>query len=110
MQHPEAQDQEHQQNDGDTHAHQHWPACQGQAEHCQWGQEEEEDEVEDCEPAILGRDVAQAFSQTDGQAGEWNWVPQQYSRDVEEEMAQGNLKQRGEEEEEGGGRVGYGER
>lgn len=94
LQHPDAHDQEHQQDDGHAHAHQHWPARQRQAEHRQRGQEEEEDEVEDREPAILGRDVAQAFSQTDGQSGEWDWVPQQDSGDVEEKMAQGNLKLR----------------
>lgn len=33
LQHPDVQDQEHQQNDGHAHAYQHWPAGQRQVKH-----------------------------------------------------------------------------
>lgn len=83
---------EDQEDDGHPHAHQHRPAGQREAEHGQRGQEEEEEQVEDGEPAVLGRDGAQSLGQADGQAGEGDRVPQNDARDVEEEVAQGDLK------------------
>lgn len=74
-----------------THTHQNLPTCQRQAEDKERQNKEAADDVDCCKPAVGGRDVAQAFSQSDRDAGEGDWIPQNDARDVEQEVHEGNL-------------------
>lgn len=53
LQEPEGHHEKKHEDDGHPDAHQHGPASQGEAKHCQRDQEEEEDQVEDGKPAVL---------------------------------------------------------
>ena len=83
------------QGDGDADGGQHVPAQDGQAEDPQGQQEEHADEVDDGEPAVLGRGVAQELGGRDGRAEEGQRVEDDDARDVEEEVAEGHLQRAG---------------
>lgn len=76
---------------GRSHADQHPPACQGEAEDEQGEEEEAADDVDHSKPAVGGSDVAQGFSHPDGEPSEGDGVPQDDARDVEQEVYEGDL-------------------
>lgn len=76
-----------------THTYQHLPASQWQAEDKEWQKEKAADDVDSSKPAVGGGDVAQTFSQPDGEAGDGDWIPEKDARDVEQEVDKGNLVQ-----------------
>ena len=81
--------------DGDENGGQHVPAQDGEAEDGQREQEEHADEVDDGEPAVLGRSVAQELGGGDGRPEEGQGVEDDDARDVEEEVAEGHLQRPG---------------
>lgn len=87
-------DQQGEEQRGDqrrAHAHQHRTPSQRQAEYKERQEEEAKEDVDDSEPAVRRGDVAQAFSHSDGNAGQGDWIPQNDARDVEQEVHKGNL-------------------
>lgn len=70
----------------------HPPAGQREAEHQRRQQQEAEEEVEDGEPAVLGRALAQDARHPDGETQGGEGVPEQDAQDVEEEVAEGDLR------------------
>lgn len=88
-------DDDHEDRQGDqwhADAHQDLPARHRQAEDGQREDQEAHKEVEGGEPAVLGGAVAEASRQPDGQPREGDGIPQQDAHDVEEEVAEGDLK------------------
>lgn len=87
--HDHKDDQHH---DGHAHAHHGDPAGHGQAEHGQGDDQEAQDEIEDGEPAVFGRAVPQPPSEPYRYSHEGDWVPDDDTHDIEEEMAESNLR------------------
>lgn len=77
---------------GHSNPHQHRPARDGEAQDRQREEEKAQEEIQRCEPAVLGRAVAQSFGQSDGDAREGDGIPQQDPADVEEEVTERNLE------------------
>lgn len=84
---------DNQHNDGHADANQDLPAGQRQAEHSHGHNQEAQDEVEGGKPAVLGRMVSKPSGQPDGHPHEGDWIPQQDTHDVEEEMTKCNLEE-----------------
>lgn len=92
LQHVDNGDDDEKGHERARHAHQDLPSSQRQTEDEERQQEEAEDDVDRGEPAVGGRDVAQGFGQSDGESGEWNRIPQNNARDVEQKVYEGNLE------------------
>lgn len=93
LHHIDDDDHNEQRHEGHGHAHQDLPAGHGQAKYGQGKYQEAKDEVKDGKPAVLGCAVPQPSGQPDGQPHERDGVPNCNAKNVEEEMAECNLKE-----------------
>lgn len=92
LHHIDDDDHNEQRHEGHGHAHQDLPAGHGQAKYGQRQHQEAKDEVKDGKPAVLGCAVSQPSGQPDGHPHEREGVPNCNAKNVEEEMAEGNLE------------------
>lgn len=76
---------------GATDAGHHLPARQREAQHQRWKEQETEQEVQHSKPAVFGRALPQDVSHPDWQTHEGKRIPQQDTKDVEDEVTQSNL-------------------
>lgn len=77
---------------GSSYSHHDLPPSHGEPEDQRRQKEETNDQVEHCEPAVLGGALPKGLGHADGQACARDGVPQEDTKDVEEEMAESNLK------------------
>ena len=71
----------------------------GESEHDTGQHEEHQHQIDDGEPPVLGRGVAQQFGHRDGYASHGRYrVPQEYAEYVEEEVSQRHLGVRNQDE------------
>lgn len=79
-------------DDGHQHRQHEGGAHQRDAEDEEGKDEEHGQQVHDGEPAIAGGDVAEHLGQWNGQTHARDGIEEQYAREVEEEMTQGQLQ------------------
>ena len=78
--------------DGTSYTEQHFPTEKRQSEDRSRKNEEHSEEINECEPTVLGRLVAQGFCHGDGDVShEGDRIPDEDSHDVEEQVAHGDL-------------------
>lgn len=79
---------------GKANTQKDWPACQWQTKYKQRQKKEADEKIKYSKPSVLGCYVPQSLAHPYWEPGERQRVKQNYPRDIEEKVAQGNLKEK----------------
>ena len=97
LQHVDDDDGNEENKHGSGNGEQNVPAGQRQTEQRRGNEKENEDEIEDSEPLVIGRRVAEKTSEIEGNATKMRYgIPDENTGDIEKEMTQGQLERVGE--------------